>query len=208
MIFTAASSFSDIEDRHVLDLGCGCGILSIASAIMGAASVVGVDLDEDALEVARANVEEAEAGEEVDLIRCDIAALAGDAPFRSRGDVFDTVVMNPPFGTKTKGIDMVFLEKGCQVRSPSVRTLAYMRSWPSQQIAKHAVYSLHKSSTRDHIERRAKAFGFKGQVLAEMRVCASAFNDNLDRVLNSRALAVRPAKDDEDAQAKVSRHTG
>jgi predicted RNA methylase len=36
MLFTAHSSFDDIEDKHVLDLGCGCAILSIAAAILGA----------------------------------------------------------------------------------------------------------------------------------------------------------------------------
>lgn len=43
---------------------------------------------------------------------------------------FDTVVMNPPFGTKNNaGIDMKFLKMGLDLASDSV-------------------YSLHKSSTR------------------------------------------------------------
>ena len=29
MIHTIASSFDDIENRSILDLGCGCGVLSI-----------------------------------------------------------------------------------------------------------------------------------------------------------------------------------
>jgi predicted RNA methylase len=36
MIYTAQSSFGDIEDKDVLDLGCGCAVLSIASVMMGA----------------------------------------------------------------------------------------------------------------------------------------------------------------------------
>ncbi|CAM9502521.1 unnamed protein product, partial [Choristocarpus tenellus] len=41
----------------------------------------------------------------------------------------DTVIMNPPFGTRNSGIDMIFLEQALQVAST-------------------AVYSMHKSSTR------------------------------------------------------------
>lgn len=49
----------------------------------------------------------------------------------------DTVIMNPPFGTKRKGVDMEFL-----------RAAAHLSS--------HAVYSLHKSSTRAHIQKVAE----------------------------------------------------
>ena len=42
-------------DEQVLDYGCGSGILAIAAAKLGAAEVVGVDIDEKALEAARAN---------------------------------------------------------------------------------------------------------------------------------------------------------
>ncbi|MDR2132318.1 MAG: 50S ribosomal protein L11 methyltransferase [Clostridiales Family XIII bacterium] len=40
----------------VLDVGCGSGILSIAAALLGAGEVLGVDLDDTALKVARANI--------------------------------------------------------------------------------------------------------------------------------------------------------
>ena len=36
MLYTAESSFGDIDEKDVLDLGCGCAILSIASVMMGA----------------------------------------------------------------------------------------------------------------------------------------------------------------------------
>ncbi|OLR55322.1 ribosomal protein L11 methyltransferase [Hornefia porci] len=41
---------------RVLDAGCGSGILSIAAAKLGAAEVLGVDIDETAVEVAKANL--------------------------------------------------------------------------------------------------------------------------------------------------------
>ena len=42
--------------HSVLDLGCGSGILSIASAKMGSEKVIGIDNDETAIKVARENI--------------------------------------------------------------------------------------------------------------------------------------------------------
>eukprot|EP00596_Hydrurales_sp_CCMP1899_P003115 CAMPEP_0119035186 /NCGR_PEP_ID=MMETSP1177-20130426/2135_1 /TAXON_ID=2985 /ORGANISM="Ochromonas sp, Strain CCMP1899" /LENGTH=88 /DNA_ID=CAMNT_0006993147 /DNA_START=135 /DNA_END=398 /DNA_ORIENTATION=+ len=52
MIFTAANTYGDIENCTVGDFGCGPGILSIASSLMGASIVCGFDCDSDALETA------------------------------------------------------------------------------------------------------------------------------------------------------------
>lgn len=46
---------SKIADQHVLDVGCGSGILSLAALAMGAKTVCGIDIDEEALEHARQN---------------------------------------------------------------------------------------------------------------------------------------------------------
>jgi len=59
--------------------------------------------------------------------------------------------MNPPFGTKNNaGIDMKFLETAIGLSS-------------------NAVYSLHKSSTRNYVLSKATQFGAKGTVIAELR---------------------------------------
>lgn len=64
---------------------------------------------------------------------------------------FDTVIMNPPFGTKNNaGIDMKFLEVAIRLSS-------------------NVVYSLHKSSTRDYVLSRVAQLGAKGTVVAELR---------------------------------------
>lgn len=36
MIFTASTQFDDIDEKVILDLGCGCAALSIACVMMGA----------------------------------------------------------------------------------------------------------------------------------------------------------------------------
>lgn len=42
---------------HVLDVGCGSGILSIAAGLLGAKSILGVDIDPVAVKTARENIE-------------------------------------------------------------------------------------------------------------------------------------------------------
>ncbi|KPV78647.1 uncharacterized protein RHOBADRAFT_51090 [Rhodotorula graminis WP1] len=159
MIFTAATQFDDIDEKDILDLGCGCAVLSIASVMMGAESVTSVDVDPEALAIAKENVENVEMEEHIEFVHAEIGP-PGAAPTHeagvpvldpsSLGKKFDTVVMNPPFGSWRKGIDMAFLETACQ-------------------LAETAVYSLNKTSTREFIERKAKQFGFQGTVIAQMR---------------------------------------
>lgn len=92
----------DIADRRVLDLGCGNGVLAIAAKLLGAASVVGVDLDPKAIEVARRNAEAAQV--DVEWGQADVAHVG------ERFAPFDTVLMNPPFGSQTRHADLPFLE--------------------------------------------------------------------------------------------------
>ncbi|KAJ1834538.1 hypothetical protein IWW55_004931 [Coemansia sp. RSA 2706] len=160
VLYTAETTYGDIEGRAVVDLGCGCGMLSVAAAMMGASSVVGVDVDSDALEIAQDNIDEFEVGEVVELIQANLchasagnASLALDQPLVSRMTAkFDTAILNPPFGTKpgNKGIDTLFLQAACAM-------------------ATGAVYSLHKTSTREFLIKKAESWGFRCEVLAELK---------------------------------------
>lgn len=96
MLYTIDQTFDDIQGCTVADLGCGCGVLSIGAAILGCNYVVGFDIDSDALELAKKNLEEVGV-DAVELIQCDVSNI--DSAI-ARGDLFDTVIMNPPFGTK------------------------------------------------------------------------------------------------------------
>ncbi|KAL1935585.1 hypothetical protein VTP01DRAFT_4725 [Rhizomucor pusillus] len=144
MLYTADTVYDDIEDKAVGDFGSGCGILSIAANILGASYSVGFDIDPDAIRIAQENANEFEV--DIDFILTDLNHANLD---RFRG-CFDTIVMNPPFGTKNKGIDMIFLKKAVELANTSV-------------------YSLHKTSTREHIMKKAKEWGVECQVLAEMK---------------------------------------
>lgn len=99
ILFTAYSN-GDVEGMKVLDLGCGTGMFSIGAWLLGAGMVVGYDVSESALEVARANAESF--GAEVEFHESDIRDVEEGA---------DTVFMNPPFGCQNRNADRAFLEK-------------------------------------------------------------------------------------------------
>jgi predicted RNA methylase len=96
MLYTIDQTFDDIQGSSVADLGCGCGVLSVGAAILGSNYVVGFDIDVDALELAKQNLEESGV-ERVELVQCDVNSIDS---MIVRADLFDTVIMNPPFGTK------------------------------------------------------------------------------------------------------------
>jgi ribosomal protein L11 methyltransferase len=74
-----------VGGARVLDVGCGSGILAIAAARLGAASVLGVDTDPIAVEATIANAA-------WNRLAGRIAARAGSLP--SGGEAFDLVLAN------------------------------------------------------------------------------------------------------------------
>lgn len=66
--------------------------------------------------------------------------------------VFDTVILNPPFGTRRVGADTAFVRAALRVAGPEGR-----------------IYSLHKSSTRAHWVRSAAGWGVGVEVVAQVR---------------------------------------
>ena len=158
MLYTAANVYGDIVGRSCVDLGCGTGMLGIGAIALGAGHVLGIDVDEDALVVARENIEEYFYDEEdeedvvpsVDLLCMDVSVIANGG-VKSMEGVADTVFTNPPFGTRRKGADVVFLQAAFS-------------------LSRHAVYSLHKTSTRKHIGTVGKALGAtSGEPIAVLR---------------------------------------
>lgn len=234
MIYTAANSFDDIREKTVADFGCGCGMLSIAAALMGAEKVYSLDIDPDALVICKRNLEDLgiidiesdselgsnsesrseESYSELDenfLNESDKSELSnansketsdceseisltvsettrnacmmeelgtddeidqGDGPLVElfNGDVLDekflkstvackgtinTILMNPPFGTKNNaGVDVAFLKAG----------LSLAETNPLR-----AIYSMHKTSTREHLKKKAEEWKCSFTVIAEMK---------------------------------------
>lgn len=147
LLYTVANAYNEFEGQSVIDLGCGTAMLSIGAAMLGASHVIGIDVDPDALEVAQANVSEYEDDLQVDFILFDVRMLERQSQLQA-----DTVITNPPFGTRRKGADIEFLRSAFS-------------------LSRHTVYSLHKSSTREHIRRVAlrELGAAEAEVLAQLR---------------------------------------
>ena len=140
ILFTAAYTYDDIRGRDVVDLGCGTGRLGIGALLLGADRVIGVDIDGEAVAVARANGESLGVSG-AEWVLGDVNVLRG---------CFHTTVMNPPFGTRVRHGDRRFLEKALEISE--------------------VIYSIHKSSTRDYLLRFLKAHGARVDALFQARI--------------------------------------
>jgi putative methylase len=117
----------DLEGRTVIDLGSGTGMLALATTFRGAGTVLGVEIDPDALAVAAANERRVDVPTSVEWVRAD----ATNPPFR----VTDaTILMNPPFGAQhgNEHADRGFLETAVELSTVS--------------------YSIHNAGSRDFME--------------------------------------------------------
>ena len=96
----------DIENKTVADFGCGNGKLAIGAAFFGAKKVIGIDIDKEAIKIARENLKIAQS-----LVgkRLNVKFVCSDIR-KWKGKV-DTVLQNPPFGIKGIYSDKVFIEK-------------------------------------------------------------------------------------------------
>lgn len=102
ILFTAYAN-GDVKGLKVVDLGCGTGMFSIGSWMLGAGMVVGFDVSPKALEIARRNASLTNAAVEFKL--SDVRDVSEGA---------DTVFMNPPFGCQNRNADRAFLEKAME----------------------------------------------------------------------------------------------
>jgi len=116
----------------VADLGCGTGRLAIGAAILGA-NVTGFEIDQSALDIAinYANKN-----------NLDINWICGAV--ENITEEFDTVIMNPPFGSQRPGADRIFLEKALEISSH--------------------IWTIHLAETRNFIEKLVDKKGGKIEI--------------------------------------------
>jgi 23S rRNA (cytosine1962-C5)-methyltransferase len=77
--------------RRVLDLCCNTGGFGVYAAARGAVEVVGIDIDEDVLEIAKGNAKLN--GAHVKFVQADLFPYLRDAA--ARGDAYDVVILDP-----------------------------------------------------------------------------------------------------------------
>jgi putative methylase len=127
IIFTAFG-FGDIQDKKVVDLGCGTGIFSFGASIANAKKVIGIDVDEDSIKIAKNYAKENNAS--IEFLVQDVK----DVNIKC-----DTIITNPPFGAQksNRWADRAFIEKGFEISK--------------------VIYSLHLTKTITFIEKLISA---------------------------------------------------
>jgi 2-polyprenyl-3-methyl-5-hydroxy-6-metoxy-1,4-benzoquinol methylase len=79
-VFTMEKSWP-IQTRSFLDVGCGSGVYSLELARRGAASVTGLDIAENMLQLCRAGAEREALSERCSFIHSDLLEYQGDEKF-------------------------------------------------------------------------------------------------------------------------------
>ena len=123
-IIFIAFGFGDIQDKKVIDLGCGTGIFAFGAKLTNAKEVIGIDIDKQSIEIAQKYAKQI--NENIQFISKDVK----DVDIKC-----DTVIMNPPFGAQksNRWADRGFIEKGFEISK--------------------VIYSLHLTKTIPFIEK-------------------------------------------------------
>ena len=104
--------FPTSPSNLVIDLGIGTGILSFLAIKRGSKSIIGIDIDRRVLQVAKKNASILNI-QNLSLIHSSVEFFN----FEKFLNKVNGIIMNPPFGTKRKYLDFVFLLKAMRTRA-------------------------------------------------------------------------------------------
>jgi putative methylase len=136
LLWHMALTQGDLEEKSIIDLGCGTGILGIGALVLGASFVEFIDVDPSIYTDLKNNISFAEDYFGVSFeakwsfSNCNVLSCERNGDLKESSDKI--IVMNPPFGTKKKHIDKAFLEKA-MLMAPRI-------------------YTMHKTSTKGFVE--------------------------------------------------------
>ncbi len=134
----------ELVNAKVLDLGCGTGRFAIAAALLNASEVLCVDIDKDALSIAKKVSRKFRLDNVINYLCEDVLKL-------KLSKKFDIVFQNPPFGIQSRrGLDIDFLRIAIGYGD--------------------IVYSIHKLETIDYVISKVNEWGLKAKILAIRRI--------------------------------------
>jgi len=175
IVFNIDQLFDDLKEKRICDLGCGTGMLSIACGFMEPDFILGIEIDGDALKTCQENIESFELNN-IQLVQCDCEKIL-QAAARNEKDTsfkifnnFDTVIMNPPFGTKNfaKKSNLNQNEDSEELISLGM-DMKFLKLASLLITSTGVIYSIHKSVTRDFIKRKSEKWGLKMEVVSELK---------------------------------------
>ncbi len=94
------NALGDIDGLSILDPFAGTGAISIEAVSRGASSVVSLDNDRDAAKTVAKNIENLQLENKIDFIHMNASVWSDEHP----DQVFDVVILDPPYDDMKKGI--------------------------------------------------------------------------------------------------------
>ncbi|HEY9114045.1 MAG TPA: methyltransferase [Bacteroidales bacterium] len=86
-------TWANVENvRSILDIGTGCGIVSLLLAARSMAEITAIDIDKDSIEEASENFMQSPFKERMHTLQIDLIDFSNDT-----SQQFDLIVSNPPF---------------------------------------------------------------------------------------------------------------
>lgn len=157
-----AAMDKEIEGKSILDLGAGTGILGFGAALLSAKKVTFVDIDKNAIRIAKENLEFLSA--EFDLSGCEFNFIISDISKLVLTEKFDLIIQNPPFGIKKEHADKAFLKKAFTLSDKiyslhMAETKCFVEKFSNDEgfsISKSFFYNFPLKSTMDYHTRRIK----------------------------------------------------
>ncbi|GAG48511.1 unnamed protein product, partial [marine sediment metagenome] len=128
----------DIENKTIADLGSGTGILGLGALLLGARKVFFVESDKNSIQTAKENLRFLEEKTGIKLAK---KAIFLNKDINNFNDKVDIVIQNPPFGTKQKHADKIFLKKAFSLAK--------------------VIYSFHKLETACFVNKISEDYGFE-----------------------------------------------
>jgi len=127
----------NVKGKTIADLGCGTGIMGLGALILGARKVYFVDVDLGALKVAKENLKAVLKIMGKKKLNCEFL----ETNVKNFNKKVHIIIQNPPFGVKQTHQDKLFLVKAMDLAQ--------------------VVYSFHKLSTKDFVNKFVRDNGFK-----------------------------------------------
>lgn len=156
------ANLGDTTGKVIVDAACGPGFLGLGALLLGAKKVIFADKSKEALEICQRNhnrlKEEFEVGGS-EFIPGDIA------DFDAKAEIW---IQNPPFGTKVKHVDKLFLEKSFSL-SPIVWSMHKLSTTKFvEAIARDNDYEITHHWKYDFVIKKKFEFHKKPKVLVEV----------------------------------------
>ena len=83
-----------VNDKSiVLDIGCGSGILSVAAAKLGAEKIIGIDIDEDAVNTAKLCAQTNDVSDKIEVFKGDLSKDVNEKATIIIGNLFANIIV-------------------------------------------------------------------------------------------------------------------